>query len=217
MKRRQYPFLNFLSLSLIMHVMFAFLAVALIPKSEKITTIILQTGAISVRAIGTAGSVQPQDQAMPERVVRKFSKIQKVESLPVAKAAEATSQGQGKTGPVGTGSGNGSVSAGSGSGGGQETPLSRYVQKVVTLIENHKNYPSRARALGQQGTVSLKIKLDHAGKLLGMDILDAPPYKILVNAAKDTISSIGNFPSMPEDVTLETLTMNVPIRYELVE
>ncbi len=211
-----------MSLSFIMHLVFFFIVFAVIPKSEKFTTISLQTGAIGVKAVGMKGTNGLAETIKPQTVIKASPPIKKnkSESLPILSSSNPqNSAGENSQAASSTqgGSGSGSMNGGSGNGGGKETPLSRYVQKVVTLIESHKSYPSRARSLGQQGTVSLKIKLDHAGKLLEMDILGDPPYKILVNAAKDTISSIGNFPSMPDDVTLDTLTMNVPIRYELVE
>ncbi len=48
-------------------------------------------------------------------------------------------------------------------------------------------YPEQARRAGQQGTVGLRIYVDEAGRVTGVDIVSPSPWPILDQAARRTI------------------------------
>jgi protein TonB len=127
-------------------------------------------------------------------------------SATTAQAQAGTSEA---TGAPGQGVGSG------GEGGGTDTPLSRYVSKIRVMIAENKQYPKRARYLGQEGTVVLKITIEKSGKIKKLKVEKAPNSQILVNASKDLLKKIVKFPSIPDDVLLQELSLNIPIVYQL--
>lgn len=102
-----------------------------------------------------------------------------------------------------------------GGGIGRATPLSLYVRDITMQIERNKRYPPRARFLNQEGTVELKVKIKKNGNISNIEIVKSPSFQILVDSAISLVKKIGRFPSIPEDVGLTELNINIPIHYKL--
>ena len=108
------------------------------------------------------------------------------------------------------------VENGSGEGGGgSNSPLARYINQIVLLIEKNKQYPKRAKFLGQEGTVLLRIEISKNGEVVKIEVKEAPPFQALVDAALKIIKQVGSFPDIPDDVSSNGITINVPINYKL--
>ncbi len=238
----KHRFFNFVSISLLTHLCLVGAVFLFIPKHEKFIPIEIHFGDLGSKGTGAGGAGNsqahfkkasaplPVSKAIVKQI--KILRPQKIDPASTFAVPSPTPTSNGEVSPssqkataIGglssSAAGDGTVGKGNGQSGmggsGEDTPLARYVQRVVLLIESHKNYPSRAKYLGQEGVVSLRITINREGKILESSVMEAPPFKLLVTAASNIITEIGSFPPMPAEVTLETLTLNVPIRYRLVE
>ena len=201
-----------LFISIAIHALLIAWIIYIVPSHQEVTPIEINLGLYNLKKPGAP----LKGHQVPSKPVAKS--IHK--STDPEKKVQVADQNQSAStqAPTGATAATGSPSQGigdGGEGGGVDTPLSRYVNKIRLMIEKKKHYPKRARYLGQEGTVLLRITIDKSGKNKKTKVQKAPASQILVDAAKDLVKDIGTFPPIPEDVLLQELTLDVPIVYQL--
>lgn len=202
-----------LSISVAIHALFLAWIIFIVPTQKEDSPIEITLGMYQLKKPGEV--MKGHQLPSQPKVVKKSVLPQKQLPAPVPEKTEVASNQAAEAGS-GTSSGPTSQDVGDGGdGGGVDTPLARYVKKVRDMIVKNHHYPKRARYLNQYGLVVLKITIDQTGKIKKIKIEKAPPYKILIDASKDTINEIGTFPPIPAEVLLQELTLNVPFNYKL--
>lgn len=79
-------------------------------------------------------------------------------------------------------------------------------------IEEALAYPYAARKRGLQGVVSLTLRLDERGNLIGLEVKESSGYAVLDDAATRLVEKVVPYPH-----GLGTpLSVDIPIRYSLV-
>lgn len=201
----------FLILSFVVHGLAAYFILFTLPIHREDTPVEISYGFDVNKKAGLPSSdLTPES---PKKATKKHT-VPKLHDRPHSPEAKSV-----KSSP-GTSSGHEASSSKShqgsdGQGGGVDTPLSRYIQSIVNLIEKNKQYPKRARTLGQEGTVVLKIDIDHTGAVTMIKVTESPPFELLISAAKEIIKKISKFPPIPAEVNLKTLSLSLPIHFKL--
>lgn len=99
-------------------------------------------------------------------------------------------------------------------GGVADTPPD-YRDRIRAWLERHKDYPRRARRLGQEGTVELHFVMDREGRVLEWEIRATSGYRLLDDAVAEMIERANPLPAMPSDMAVERLALTVPINFQL--
>lgn len=100
-------------------------------------------------------------------------------------------------------------------GGSNSAILDDYILKVRKRIERKKGYPGESRRKGEEGTVTVSFVLDFRGNLLSAEVVSSSGHEALDTAAVTTVRDASPYPPFPEELTKESLSLNIPIRYEI--
>lgn len=90
-----------------------------------------------------------------------------------------------------------------------------YKARLRSAIEANKHYPSRARRMRQQGTVTLSLTLKRNGSLSAVAVVDSSGSQILDNAAIASVRSIDGQIPFPSDIKRDSWTFTVPLKFSL--
>lgn len=90
-----------------------------------------------------------------------------------------------------------------------------YNQGVSAALDKCKIYPRAARRLGQEGMISVKFKLDSAGKLVGNITLVNSSDSELLNEAAIEVVKCANFPPFLEGMPGLEREFVLPLEYAL--
>lgn len=99
-------------------------------------------------------------------------------------------------------------------GGLRDTPPD-YRATLGAWLERHKEYPRRARRLGQQGTVVLHFIMDRQGQVLQWDIRNSSGHQLLDEAVEEMIQRANPLPAMPDSMKVSKLELTVPVNFAL--
>lgn len=99
-------------------------------------------------------------------------------------------------------------------GGLRDTPPD-YRAILSAWLERHKDYPRRARRLGQEGTVVLHFVMDRSGRVLEWDVRSSSGHRLLDSAVEEMIQRANPLPAMPESMTVSRLELTVPVNFAL--
>lgn len=91
----------------------------------------------------------------------------------------------------------------------------KYFSEITHEIHKHKYYPRRAYTLNQEGLVLVALKLGKKGNILDLFLVEECPFESLNHAALDTISGIGKFPPIPDELGMTELTLKIPVEYKI--
>ena len=143
---------------------------------------------------------KPASTAPPERIV--------AEAAPAPTPGAATGN-SGDTAAPDTGSGDQSA------GGGQAGDRQDYLALLAAWLERHKEYPRRARARGEEGTVLLRFKIDRGGRLLMWRIDRSSGHPALDREVEAMLQRAEPLPPLPPEMTQAQLELAVPIQFRL--
>ncbi|MDI6854470.1 MAG: TonB family protein [Deltaproteobacteria bacterium] len=114
--------------------------------------------------------------------------------------------GQGRGGQGHPGSGSGSLAA----------AQTRYLGLVRARILAHRRYPPLARARHLEGVVRLRFTLSNTGALSqGVQIVKPSGVDVLDEQASQCVLAAAPFPPFPPELHKNSLTVEVPIVYQL--
>lgn len=87
--------------------------------------------------------------------------------------------------------------------------------KLETALERSKRYPGHALARGHQGIVHVTFVIDRQGALLSSQVTRSSGHALLDDEALALLTRAQPFPSPPQDLRGERISIAVPIRFNL--
>ena len=91
-----------------------------------------------------------------------------------------------------------------------------YLSKVKRTIEQRKRYPKAAKRLKQKGVVTIRFTIMKNGKIKNLMIVKRSKYKRLDRSAINTVRKIVSFEPIPRELNEKSMTVTVPIKYEIL-
>jgi TonB family protein len=95
--------------------------------------------------------------------------------------------------------------------------LSPYLKEVREKIERVKKYPDAAKEFGIEGTVHIKFTILSNGKVERVEVARSSGYETLDEAAVWAIKTATPFPPFPKAIRRESLQIEVPLVFKLLE
>lgn len=138
-----------------------------------------------------------------------------VEAPPAESPQPAPAQASGSSGRAGTGKSDRAGSADSASGGGKPGVSVDYVSILQAWLEEHKEYPRRARSRRQEGVVWLYFVMDRAGHVLEHRIDRSSGHRLLDREVEEMIRRAQPLPAMPSEMVQARLELVVPVQFQL--
>lgn len=86
-------------------------------------------------------------------------------------------------------------------------------QQLVLHLEQHKQYPRRAKRMRKQGVPLITFTMDRAGQVLGVKLVRSSGTESLDKEAVDLVYRAMPLPLPPDEVSGATLTWTVPVRF----
>jgi protein TonB len=91
--------------------------------------------------------------------------------------------------------------------------LAAYNQRVAAHLQRFKQYPSGARAAGEQGTSRLSFTLSRSGQVLGSRLAGSSGHPALDNETLAMIRRAQPFPPIPPELKQASMNFSVPVRF----
>lgn len=85
---------------------------------------------------------------------------------------------------------------------------------ILAHLERFRRYPARARAARQQGTVTVRFRMNRAGMVLSSTIVKKSGSLDLDQAALDTLQRAQPLPAIPDDKPDE-VELTIPVEFRL--
>lgn len=86
-------------------------------------------------------------------------------------------------------------------------------QQLVLHLEQHKQYPRRAKRMRKQGVPLITFTMDRAGQVLGVKLVRSSGTESLDKEAVDLVYRAMPLPLPPDEVIGATLSWTVPVRF----
>lgn len=131
------------------------------------------------------------------------------ESPVVTAAVAGVAGGSGESTAAKPGAGLGSERAAAKAPGGGE--LDSIINAFLQQIEKRKDYPYMARRRGQEGTVTVTVRLNEVGELASVQVLRSSGVAALDEAALALVRKVCPFTHN----TGQMIAMNIPIDYQI--
>lgn len=168
----------------------------------------------SVPAPAAASPVSPQaDQPRPVAARPAAAAAPAAVTAPAAAAAPAAATaapaGSSGVGPAPLAAAAGPAAPAARPAGGRE--LDSIINAFLAQIEKQKEYPYIARRRGQEGTVTVAVRLNEAGELTGAQVLRSSGIAALDEAALQLVRKVCPFAHNAG----RGIAMNIPIAYQL--
>jgi protein TonB len=93
--------------------------------------------------------------------------------------------------------------------------LASYNQLVAAHLQRFKQYPSGARAAGEQGTSRLSFTLSRSGQVLGSRLAGSSGHPALDNETLAMIRRAQPFPPMPSELKQASMSFSVPVQFSI--
>ncbi|MHB8058349.1 MAG: TonB family protein [Desulfuromonadaceae bacterium] len=97
---------------------------------------------------------------------------------------------------------------------GRSSRLGEYLAQVRAKVETNKEYPSSARQMGYQGTVTVRVTIKVNGNIDTVAVVASSGHKNLDKAALSAVRNAAPFKSSA-GYGLADVTMEIPIVYRL--
>lgn len=94
--------------------------------------------------------------------------------------------------------------------------LDGYLAIIRTMLERNKEYPLWGKRNGWEGTVRLHFVVSRDGTIEDINVIGSSGFSILDRTAERTVRRIGKFPSIPKELTMDRLSLDVPLVFKLV-
>src|SRR5690606_34013200 len=101
------------------------------------------------------------------------------------------------------------------SGGGLPGARADYLSLLQAWLEKHKEYPRRAQARRQEGTVLLQFVMDRQGQVLEFRIARSSGHGLLDKEVEEMIRRAEPLPPMPQEMQQARLELVVPVQFLL--
>ncbi len=99
--------------------------------------------------------------------------------------------------------------------GGSPAARADYISVLRAWLEQHKQYPRRARMRRQQGTAVLRFTMNRAGQVLAYQLEESSGYTLLDEEVEAMIERAQPLPVMPNEMQQAQLELVVPVQFFL--
>jgi protein TonB len=93
--------------------------------------------------------------------------------------------------------------------------LASYNQRVAAHLQRFKQYPSGARAAGEQGTSRLSFTLGRSGQVLGSRLAGSSGHPSLDGETLAMVRRAQPFPPMPPELKQASMSFSIPVQFSL--
>jgi protein TonB len=93
--------------------------------------------------------------------------------------------------------------------------LASYNQLVAAHLQRFKQYPSGARAAGEQGTSRLSFTLGRSGQVLGSRLAGSSGHAALDGETLAMVRRAQPFPPMPPDLKQVSMSFSIPVQFSI--
>jgi protein TonB len=93
--------------------------------------------------------------------------------------------------------------------------LASYNQLVAAHLQRFKQYPSSARAAGEQGTSRLSFTLGRSGQVLGSRLAGSSGHPSLDGETLAMIRRAQPFPPMPPELKQASMSFSIPVQFSI--
>jgi protein TonB len=100
-------------------------------------------------------------------------------------------------------------------GANSAAALASYNQLVAAHLQRFKQYPSSARAAGEQGTSRLSFTLGRSGQVLGSRLAGSSGHPSLDGETLAMVRRAQPFPSMPPGLKQASMSFSIPVQFSI--
>src|SRR5436309_611719 len=93
--------------------------------------------------------------------------------------------------------------------------LASYNQRVAAHLQRFKQYPSGARAAGEQGTSRLSFTLGRSGQVLGSRLAGSSGHPALDGETLAMVRRAQPFPQMPPELKQASMSFSIPVQFSI--
>jgi protein TonB len=93
--------------------------------------------------------------------------------------------------------------------------LASYNQLVAAHLQRFKQYPSSAKAAGEQGTSRLSFTLGRSGQVLGSRLAGSSGHPALDSETLAMVRRAQPFPSMPPELKQASMSFSIPVQFSI--
>jgi protein TonB len=93
--------------------------------------------------------------------------------------------------------------------------LASYKQLVATHLQRFKQYPSSAKAGGEQGIARLSFTLGRSGEVLGSRLAGSSGHPALDGETLAMVRRAQPFPPMPPELTQTSMSFGIPVQFSI--
>jgi protein TonB len=88
---------------------------------------------------------------------------------------------------------------------------------AIALTQQNLRYPPRSLNDGEEGDLSVKIRVKRDGTIVNVKLLQLTPYQALNQEVIDLYGRIGKFPPVPADYSPEKpeIEFTMPVNFKL--
>jgi protein TonB len=101
------------------------------------------------------------------------------------------------------------------SGATSAAALASYNQLVAAHLQRFKQYPSSAKAAGEQGTSRLSFTLGRGGQVLGSRLAGSSGHPSLDSETLAMVRRAQPFPPMPPDLKQASMSFSIPVQFSI--
>ncbi len=109
------------------------------------------------------------------------------------------------------------ASAASPARGGPDWPT--WYRDATGAIRQNLRYPQKSLQGGEEGDITVKVRVRRDGTIIGTNLQQRSPYAALNGEAIDVFSRIGRFAPLPGDYQPNSseVDLNMPINFKLAD
>jgi protein TonB len=100
-------------------------------------------------------------------------------------------------------------------GAASAAALASYNQRVAAHLQRFKQYPSGAKAAGEQGTARLSFTLGRGGQVLGSRLAGSSGHPALDSETLAMIRRAQPFPPMPPELNQASISFSIPVQFSI--
>jgi protein TonB len=100
-------------------------------------------------------------------------------------------------------------------GANSSASLASYNQLVAAHLQRFKQYPSGARAAGEQGTSRLSFTLGRSGQVLGSRLAGSSGHPALDGETLAMVRRAQPFPPMPPELKQASMSFSIPVQFSI--
>ncbi|HXO67662.1 MAG TPA: TonB family protein [Bradyrhizobium sp.] len=100
-------------------------------------------------------------------------------------------------------------------GANSAAALASYNQLVAAHLQRFKQYPSGAKAAGEQGTSRLSFTLGRSGQVLGSRLAGSSGHPTLDGETLAMVRRAQPFPPMPPELKQASMSFSIPVQFSI--